>query len=348
MFLGLTNDQAKDAIEQISGGDHDTSSQSGAPVAAGFRNVLTQGSNGATSAAPQAQGFTVSASGDMSSLGINVWAKAIGSYNNIDKGTNVADLRTINAGVVGGAEYAIGDDIIIGAGAGYTLSSFSVQTAGSTSTANSFHLGGYGSWGANAATDTGFGISGGADVSLHQFKTRRNIAIGGVTSTAAADYSGLTFGGTATVKYGFAVPIGDLNVVVSPFAGIDGSYTSSAGFTETGAGALNITSAASSSKKLGTTIGLSLATKINDIDLGLSVAYRREFGDVNQVSVQKLAGAAATFNSATPVESRNKINLQANAGFNAFDNARVTFSAFGELSSSTVNLGASASLKYKF
>ena len=352
-FAALTNDEAENAIKQISGGDHQGASQSGAGIASGFQSAMMGGANGGTTGGangggnsePQVTGYTVSATGDVPAIGTAIWARALAGYSKLDKGTTAADLTTNTFGVVGGVEYYVSDDATFGLSSGYTRANFSVQTTGSSSYADNFHAGVSARLGASSAFDTGFGLSVGADATQHNYHTKRNIVIGAVTSTATSDYSGVTIGGTATARYG--MNIGN-NLVVSPFAGLDASQTSNAAVAETGAGLLNISTDASSSQKLGSTIGFGLAGKVGDISASISAAWRHEYGNVNHTTTNTLAGSPTSYTSTTPTEARNKIMLNANASLPLSDNSSVTFSTFGDLSRTTVNIGASASYKLKF
>ncbi len=349
-FLKLTNAQAKDAIKQISGGDHQSANHSAAPIAAAFQTAMMGGSigsgastgGGASSGSePQVVGYTVSATGE--EIDIKLWARALGGFSHL-KNPSGAALTTQSFGVIAGAEFAAADDLTLGASVGYTRANFSVQTAGSSSQADNFHTGLSGSWGARSAFDTGLGISGGLDVTSHQYKTVRKINIGAITRTASSTSSGLTIGGTLNARYGIA--IGDM--VVSPFVGLDLARTANNGFVETGAGALNITTKANSSKHIGTLVGAQLAGKFDDNQVSISAAWRHEFGDTSTAASSKLAGSAVSFNSTTPTEARNKIIVNGSLSIPTSDNGSLTFSAFGEASRTSLNLGASASFKLKF
>ena len=352
-FLALTNDEAKDAIKQIGGGDHQGASQSGAGTSSGFHNAMMGGANGGTTGGangggnsePAVTGYTVSATGDVPSIGTAIWARALGGYSKLDKGTTAADLITATYGVVGGVEYYVADDTTLGLSAGYTRANFSVQTTGSSSYADNFHFGASAHLGASSAFDTGFGLSAGVDATQHNYHTKRNIVIGTVTSTATSDYSGVTIGGTVTARYG--MDIGD-NIILSTFAGLDASHTRNSAFAETGAGLLNISTDASSSKKLGSTIGLGIANKVGDISTAISAAWRHEYGDVNHTTTNTLAGSPTSYTSTTPTEARNKIMLNASATLPLSDNSSLTFAAFGDLSRTSVNVGASAGYKLNF
>lgn len=95
-------------------------------------------------------------------------------------------------------------------------------------------------------------------------------------------------------------------------------------------------------------IGLNIATKIGEATAGLSASLRHEFGDVNQAHIYKLAGSATTYSSSTPAEARNKIVLNADVSIAPTINSSLTFSTFGEKSTTSLNLGASASYKIRF
>lgn len=348
-ILGLTNDQAAQVLKDLTGDDHSSSQHFAGQAAENFRNIVSSHNVNSTAQSPTI-GYTSSATGNAQN--IVIWAQTFAELAKIDKATTVNDLSAFNSGVVMGADYKLGADWTIGATAGYTQSNFKTFTIGSTSTAQNYHVGTYVSWGAVGIDQTGLGISASADYTHSAYKTRRALNVGGINSIAAADYSGSTYGGQVKIRYGLDANIGDAKIVWAPFVGISASHTNINGFSETGAGLLNISSTASSHNQLSSMVGIEISskTRINNADVNFhaSAAWKHEFGDVNQTTTRKLQGAAASFTSSTPKAARNSVLISAGADIATSDNLTLTFAAFGEFSRTSQNYGVSVGLTFKF
>lgn len=359
-ITGLSNDEAADALEQISGSDHQATNGLGGFVTQTFRNLSLNrngdSGNGPLGYAATTTDVAVAAISEATSdteISSQFWAHAFGAHAAVKKGTTSADISADSAGVAFGLEFADpSTDWVLGVSAGYTGAKFSTQTAGSSSKSDNFHLGAYGFWGATGALDTGWGVTTAVDYTHHKYETRRALVIGGFSEIAAADYTGGTIGGEFKLRYGMENTGADSNFLWAPILGVNLSQTKNDGYTETGAGVLNITASESTTNHASSLLGVEFAHSNAAADMPIvttfAIGWRHEFGDTKQSSTYTLQGSPTAFTTASPEEARDRLALQAGVSFATSDTGVLSFSTQGEVSSTSLQYGADVTFKLKF
>ncbi|MCF6344475.1 MAG: autotransporter outer membrane beta-barrel domain-containing protein [Devosiaceae bacterium] len=261
-------------------------------------------------------------------------------------------MYAFNAGVVFGGEISDPNLGLFGVSAGYSGSKFSTITAGATSKADNFQVGVYGMWGSAATAEAGWGLSGALDYTYSMYETRRPINVGGLDLTAAADYGGYSIGGEFKARYGFESEIFGSNSIISPFAGVNFLNSKNNAFSETGAGALNISATEADSNRIASLLGFEISSQAiigeTPVNSRISVGWQHEFGDVNQINSFRLQGSPTHFLVSSPKEARDKLVLSAGLDFATSNNAMLTLSANGEASATSLAYGGSISYKLQF
>lgn len=336
-MLGMTKEEARQAVEQMSGEGHGTVMSMGGAIGgtfagAGIGRVGTVGTSGGGGAsvnayAPEsrktdrvAEAFEHVAAFDENNTAAPktyaLWTEIAGAYNDIDGDGNASGLQASTGGVFVGAELLQTPTVmpaLLGVFGGYSHTNFDSDQSGFDADSDNFHIGIYGGLGATKAEEEGFGFSAAVSYTFHHFDTERTIVTGPLTSTASGDYDGGTFNLQARARYGMAVGMGNGDLVISPLLGFDYARTHTDSFTETGAGALNLTSASTDSDSYRSVVGLEFASAFQmgayDATANLAVEWRHEFGDTNQITNLSLSGSTSSFFSQTPTQALNSVSI---------------------------------------
>lgn len=280
---------------------------------------------------------------------ISGWSQVFGEYAQVDGDTGAADLYSRTWGVAIGVEtQGLFDDssLTLGLSGGYSRASFS-SSGNSSSSSDNVHIGTYAGWGASHTNDLGVGVSGALGYTYHQFESDRQIAFGALTRTAKADYDGHSFSGDARIRYGLPADIGTADVVLAPVFGVQAAHFWSGGFTETGAGGLNITSGDTDTTGVSTLLGGEAAARFVGASVTVSprasVMWKHKFGDVSSTRSYTLAGSTASFNSQSPDVSRDSATLGVGADVEFSQQLSVSFDAGADVA--TTNQSYIAALR---
>ena len=161
----------------------------------------------------------------------NWWIKGFGYWG--DQGARQAftgyDANTY--GTMIGYDMPIGPDTRVGVGIGYAGSAINDKSLGNHTDVDSFQATAYaghksGPWYVNG--DLSFG--------WNDYSGARNIAFPGVNRTALSSYNGQDY--TAFATTGFNIPA--MGFTITPLASLQYTNVSIGGFSETGAGAVNL------------------------------------------------------------------------------------------------------------
>ena len=279
-LLGLSEEEARSAFDQIGGEAHTGSVASVGAAGSSFGNTLfgQSGSGGGGTfalAAPQgAAGNSVSAIAEFyasgrsgipggalktvnervfaadvlvdeapqtSSLGPSVWFSGFGGKAEVDGDGNASGYESTGGGVTGGIETALNDFVNVGLALGWSRSHTELTDITQQSEADNYHLGAYANGGASRL-ENGINWRAATSYTWHDISAERTIAFGAVNRTANSNTDGYTITGTGELRYNRRV---NWNLpgatVLAPLARIDIAHSHVDGFTETGANALNLT-----------------------------------------------------------------------------------------------------------
>jgi outer membrane autotransporter protein len=193
--------------------------------------------------------------------GWSVWGQVFGGAANRGTDGTTPSYDTSAAGMVMGADSAVGDTLLIGGamsfGAGWNGGKGDLSA--NTNGVNSYQVTGYAAW-----RNGGLAITGQAGIGLDDYSQHR--AITALNETAWADYSGRQY--TLAFDAGYAIKLDGL--VFTPAASFKWLRLDIDGYSETGAGTENLTIKSAVEDQVETTLGAKLALPF-DTALGLVV-----------------------------------------------------------------------------
>jgi uncharacterized protein YhjY with autotransporter beta-barrel domain len=174
----------------------------------------------------------------------------------------------------------------------------------------------------------------------------KTMVIGSVTRSADASASEILFKATGTA--GFDVNAGDL--LLTPFVGIDFMKGHISGFTETNAGAADLTVSEISADRTDLLAGASLAKNTGSFRPYIKAVYRSAIGNAgdNSVTAYLNGDSSTSFTVAAVGASRHEIDADAGINF-VFDDAGSLFVGYqGTMRSSYSAHGINAGIRLEF
>ena len=220
-----------------------------------------------------------------SDSGRGLWARGYGSYGNTDGDGNAAASRLRSAGLSIGFDAELQEGLHAGAAVTSGTSRLSTdnnETGKTRGTAVAVY-GGYvtGAW----------NFSGSAGMSWGKSHMDRAITFGTLNRIASGDFDSNTLSAYGEATYTMAMD----GWTLRPLAGLSFSSNKSDGFTETGAGALNLQVAGQTVNSSKSLLGATASFDAGRIRFEPRVIWAHEFGDLNKTMTAQLQGAAASF-----------------------------------------------------
>ncbi|MEA1648691.1 autotransporter domain-containing protein [Nitrospirillum sp. BR 11164] len=177
--------------------------------------------------APPVEDERGAAAGSAPEEGWHFWAQGLGAFTRVDSDGNAAGGHSNTGGGLFGGDRAVAPGVTLGL-AGVLLQS----TSGGANETSSYGLSAYG----NVDLGDGLFVTGNAGYTYDQYDTARTMGFGGLSRTAFGHTTGDEL--SAGVTAGYRVRVS--NLTLEPQAGIQWLKVGRDGFTETGAGALNL------------------------------------------------------------------------------------------------------------
>lgn len=273
------------------------------------------------------------------------WAAPLGGFGQVDGDGNAARLDWWNAGLAGGYEGAIdvtSGNAVGGFGFGYIRSHGTVDDRLSTFDSDGFYIGAYGAW-----ADGPWNVAGSLSYGANRVSTERNIAFLG--RTAEADYWTHTIGLSGETSYAF--DLAD-TTRIAPLFTLEAGWSGRGGFTETGAGALNLSSGSESWTRLDAGLGIALIhailTENGRVTLEGRAAWEHAFADVVPSQALALAGSPTGFTVRGTDAGRDRLRLGAGLSWDVSDDMTLRVRYDGLFSSDQANHSASLGLNVRF
>ncbi|MEA1650174.1 autotransporter domain-containing protein [Nitrospirillum sp. BR 11164] len=167
------------------------------------------------------------AAGSAPEEGWHFWAQGLGAFTRVDSDGNAAGGHSNTGGGLFGGDRTVAPGVTVGL-AGVLLQS----TSGGSNETSSYGLSAYG----NVDLGDGLFVTGNAGYTYDQYDTARTMGFGGLSRTAFGHTTGDEL--SAGVTAGYRVRVS--NLTLEPQAGIQWLKVGRDGFTETGAGALDL------------------------------------------------------------------------------------------------------------
>ncbi|MEP5623655.1 MAG: autotransporter domain-containing protein [Hyphomicrobiales bacterium] len=375
-FQALTNEEAAQALEQMTGGGHvGAASKAGATSSAFANTVLANaaqaggfgGNPTGGTGTEQASAYSETPADDERfdvfekvatskisarerATGYALWTQIAGGYSSVDADQNANELESYSGGVFVGTEFVRIEgafDAIIGGSLGYSYTVFDNNTSGYDAKADSFHAGLYGGIGAVGIDQVGFGLTAALSYSHHQYETERHIIVGNVT--AEGEYSGYTIGGQVRARYGHEVSVASSDLIISPVLGFDLFANETDSFLETGAGLLNLEGAGVSTTSAKSVIGASVSNAFQfgtvAVAGGITATWEHQFADTSGSQTMAFAGSPTSFQTISAEEARDVFALGTSTSFELTDRAQLNLSGRSTLSETSRSAESRLQLK---
>ncbi len=180
----------------------------------------------------------------------NVFTDFVSSFGRQDSTANLTGYTFTIFGFTTGADYRLRDDLVIGLGTGYYNTNASYKNSGGDAGINSIPFYAYGAY-----TPGSFYVMGSLGYTLNLYSLDRTIAFGGINRVATSSPNGNQLNASLETGYDFKVA----QVTLTPAFSLYYSQAWVNGFTESGAGALDLNVNSQSADSLQTGVGMRLS-----------------------------------------------------------------------------------------
>lgn len=351
-LAGLTEEQLRAVYDSLQGETHADATVTAGLSLDAFMGLLAGGRTGAVPLGGTAG--TVSSQGKASpwsTASFYGFVSGFGSKAEVSGRNGAAGFDSTARGIALGVEANLpdyGSNTRFGLSLGQAKGSTDLDNRAQSSDVDTTMLGLYGSGGAGTM-ESGLAFNAAAAYGWHNIHTERRVSFGTVNSLAEADYDAKTLSGAIELRYNMVRPNA---MVVSPFGGLSFARTESDAFTETGAGALNL-SGKSDTRNTGT---LSLGVAVTgNFEMGnavwqptVSLAGEHVFGDTGQSATLKLAGSPTSFRVNNPGESRDRVRLGLGTSVTIGEGTTMSFETEGVFSDDRTEYSGQAKIQIRF
>ncbi len=247
-----------------------------------------------------------------------LWVELVGATSEVDSDTDAFGFDAETFGVAVGGDLKLNDDSsIVGVFLGFTGTEVEVEGLDDESDVDNLQLGLYGAH----RFDDAWHVNATASVAFLTFDTTRPTALG----TATGDFDGLGLQGSAEVLYDFSF---DRNVRISPLIGVEAAYLDRDGYTESGAGLLNLDVDGGTNEYLTSIVGAEIAAGFPSANLDWVVAVRAGFAyqflDTAASTTSRFASTGTGFTTSGAERDESSFRLGAHLEFSPLDSHRWT------------------------
>ena len=275
----LTPDQARHALDQLSGEVHAGTQTGLFDSGRQLRSVVNQHLLGIDYGGQTAQGETPN--------GVTVWTTGWGHWSDHDSDGNAAELQSNGSGIVIGADLPL-DQSRIGVLVGRGQDSTRVDDLGSTTQAHSTYAGIYGNteWGA-------FRLRGGVTYAWQDIRGHRSISFPGFYGSANSDYDAHT--AQAYMEGGYAIPFGQFTTL-EPYVNLARIQVHTDAFNEQGSSADLAFRASTANQTVGT-LGLRGSVALGGYGIRgyAGVGWQHAWGDTQATRTERFVDGGPSF-----------------------------------------------------
>ncbi|MBE0621831.1 MAG: autotransporter-associated beta strand repeat-containing protein [Burkholderiales bacterium] len=256
--------------------------------------------------------------------GRGLWLRAYGADNRTDGDANAAGDTLRSGGITLGADTEVRRGLVLGVAATTGTSHLSFDGISDSGRSRGNALGVYASYVAGPWTYKG--IAGTAWNANHM---DRNVMVGAIARSATSDFDSRSQSLYAEATY----DIQQTGFMLQPLAALSYVRTRTEGYTETGAGALNLQVAAQTTESTRTLLGAKTVHQLGRLKLEPRLLWAHEFGNVNAPMSASLAGApaAGSFQVSGVALKRDSVIL----GFGASGELRKGIDLYADIQSET-------------
>ncbi|WDD92028.1 autotransporter domain-containing protein [Burkholderia sp. FERM BP-3421] len=272
------------------------------------------------------------------------WAQVLGSWGSTGGNGNASGYKSSTGGFLAGVDGAVREDLRVGALAGYSHNSVSLDDQPASASFDSFHLGAYAGWQPGP-----FGLRIGAIHSWHRGGVDRAVQYGAApeseTGTLEAETTQV-FGET-----GYRLNVGAASVV-EPFARVAFVHLNNHGMTESG-GAAALQVQGGNNDVTFSTLGLRGTTQLDlcakvQLTLRGSAGWQHALGDGKPVGTLSFVAGSSPFSvSGVPV-AKDAAVVNVSAGLALGKNGMLSVGYAGSLASRESDHAVTGNLNWKF
>ncbi|MEG3154478.1 autotransporter domain-containing protein [Sphingomonas sp. RB1R13] len=338
-FQGLVTGATGDAATVVTAVDNMTAAQalsfftqtSPEPYGAYANGMLDQGELFTRQIALQMHGTPSHVDGP------SIWGRAYGQRGNgKNRGFEYGTDQKIYGGALG-VDFR-NNGLTFGLAGGYSHDKFDYEGGTSNGRGNSWQAGGYVDYAAGALD-----VDLTAAYAHGKYRNTRTINVTSINRVANASFSGNLVKVIGTV--GYNADLGGIKL--RPFVGVDYSSGHINGFTETGAGALNLSVNRISTRRTDALVGLDLSSSPTaTVSPYGRVAYRYDLKRrLNPISASFNGNSASGFTVSSLNSSRSEFDIDAGLNFNVSPTAALFAGYEGRLRKSYTSHGASVGFR---
>ncbi|HZY49127.1 MAG TPA: autotransporter outer membrane beta-barrel domain-containing protein, partial [Devosia sp.] len=275
------------------------------------------------------------------------WGGGLGAFGTVAGDSNSHGLTYNLGGFIAGLDRKFAPGFRVGIATGFNAASLYTQGTPGTGTSNTLQFALYGEYAPGP-----FYLDGLAGYGHSDNRMNRPIIIPGLPFRMAQGYTTAnTFFGQ--LEAGYKIPVvPSFGGFVTPFARLQASTSTQAGFSETGADSLDLTVAQQTTNSLRTVLGAQLGASADapwheKLDLTLRLGWSHEYADTNRPVTAAFAGAPAlsftTFGAQAP---RDGVVLGLGANTQVAEHTSVYLRYDGDLAGANTNHVLNAGIRY--
>ncbi|WP_076592703.1 autotransporter domain-containing protein [Herminiimonas arsenitoxidans] len=258
---------------QLSGNDH-------------VYDLFSSSSTASQSSSRTSSGLTglgASADSSVNNYGRGFWLRGYGNYQSTSSDGNGVASTVRSNGLSVGFDTEVSEGLVVGVAGTFGKSSLRFDS-NDTGRSRDRAIAAYASY------KTGpWNFNGSANFAFNSSNMARQIAVGALTRTATSAFDG----NTASVYGEATYDIQMQSWMLQPLAALSLSRSKTDGFTEQGAGALNLQVAGQTTNSVKTLFGAKAQFEVGQVKLEPRLAWGHEFGDANAPMTMQFAGSAA-------------------------------------------------------
>lgn len=285
--------------------------------------------------------------------GVAAWASVLGLSQNVDAHGGVPGYDAGTYGLASGIDSTFDLGGALGrAGLAFGYTNTDADSGASSADIDAWHVGIYG-----GVENGPFALSGALSYAWQDYDFSRDIPfIGGGGATAAGESNGKLFAASLEASYDLAERMGirqDIGFRFAPTVSLDHIHASRDGFTETGAGVLNMVVGGDDISRTWLGAGIAMSTRIVGesgvvFTPELQLMYEHNVGDDRAVTASQIVAATASFTTPGVLEDDDLVSVGAGLGIGFNERTSLKLRYDGSFGSNTQSHRGHIGLSVKF
>jgi outer membrane autotransporter protein len=286
ILSNLDTTQGPKALDAIGGQQYSGFGSLAVAGAQAFMNTFSSHAGGGQGGGQIALAEACDIACDVTSPKWGGWGGGLGSFGTIAGDRNAPGTSYSLGGFAAGLDYRVAPDLVAGVTIGYSSTMLHPQGMSGQGTSSTVQAGLYGEY--NTGTLYVDGLAGYAH---SDNRMTRQIQFPGLFRTAQGQTHADQFFGQ--LETGYKISLGFASSFVTPFGRLQGTTSTQAGFTETGADSLNLNVAQQTTTSLRSVFGAQLGGEIENVNLTFRLGWSHEYADTSRPVTASFAGAPA-------------------------------------------------------